>query len=342
MVLAHRARRRRGRARRAGARRGDPTCGRSPRFAAAVGAALHGRVAVLRRLERAELAVVAASARDRRGALPRAVPPRLRRAARGRPGRAHPARQPRPDGRPRALDPAAALPAPPSCASTTATARSGRCAPLRPTASACTRTRCAGAPSTPAAPATRRPARWALRAPARRGRGRGRAAHAATASPMPVDLVEWALSRELPRDPRAAAGARYAVAGLGLACRQPRVRSLVWYQLAGPPPSRGGRPQLGHRPADATAAARRPTFGALQTHAPALCPLHPIGGAHAMTRRPPPDRARALARRARLRGCSPRAARRRRRGLDGAAGPRRGRLLRRATSRWRATPAATP
>ena len=67
-------------------------------------------------------------------------------------------------------------------------------------------------------------------------------------SPMPVDLLEWAFHanfRQIPELRRRA----YAVQGLALACSEPRVRSLVTYQLAGPPPLRGGRRGWDHRPA---------------------------------------------------------------------------------------------
>jgi len=95
-------------------------------------------------------------------------------------------------------------------------------------------------------------------------------------SPMPVDLVEWAFhanSRQIPERRRR----EFAVTGLRLACAQPRVRSLVWYQLAGPPPTRGRRPSWDTGLLTHTGI-RRPTFTALQTHGSALCPLAPIGG----------------------------------------------------------------
>ena len=95
-------------------------------------------------------------------------------------------------------------------------------------------------------------------------------------APMPVDLVEWAFHANFRRIPEPRRR-EFALAGLRLACAQPRVRTLVWYQLAGPPPSRGGRPSwdtglLTHR------GTRRPTFSALESYAPTLCPLHLIGG----------------------------------------------------------------
>jgi hypothetical protein len=93
-------------------------------------------------------------------------------------------------------------------------------------------------------------------------------------SPMPVDLVEWgyhARFRAIPEHLRS----RYAVEGLRLACRQPRVRSLVWYQFVAPPALRGPRGWdtglLNPR------GLPRPTFTALQTFAPGVCPLTPIG-----------------------------------------------------------------
>jgi len=95
-------------------------------------------------------------------------------------------------------------------------------------------------------------------------------------SPMPVDLIEWGFHahfRPIPEPLRS----RYAVDGLRLACREPRVRSLVWYQLAGPAPLPSGRPSwdtglLSPR------GLPRPTFTALQTLGPGVCPLLPIGG----------------------------------------------------------------
>jgi hypothetical protein len=95
-------------------------------------------------------------------------------------------------------------------------------------------------------------------------------------SPMPVDLVEWGFHAHYPAIPEQLRS-RYAVDGLRLACRQPRVRSLVWYQLAGPP-----RALPGHHSWDTgllnAAGVPRPTFTALQTLAPLVCPLIPIGG----------------------------------------------------------------
>ena len=65
-----------------------------------------------------------------------------------------------------------------------------------------------------------------------------------------------------------------AVAGLALVCAQPRVRSLVWYELVGPPP--------GRRTWDTGlltwTGARRATFTELQTSAPTVCPLRAPGG----------------------------------------------------------------
>jgi hypothetical protein len=95
-------------------------------------------------------------------------------------------------------------------------------------------------------------------------------------SPMPVELVEWGFHaefRQIPEELRR----RYALRGLGLACREPRVRSLVWYQLVGPPPARRGHHNwdTGLLSWDGT---RRPTFDALRTSGPGICPLTTIGG----------------------------------------------------------------
>jgi hypothetical protein len=87
-------------------------------------------------------------------------------------------------------------------------------------------------------------------------------------SPMPVDLVEWAYHANFRQIPEQRRGA-YAVRGLGLACREPRVRSLVWYQLVGPPPGRRtwDTGLLSYR------GARRAAFTELETIGPTVCPL---------------------------------------------------------------------
>jgi hypothetical protein len=99
------------------------------------------------------------------------------------------------------------------------------------------------------------------------------ALRAATPAPLAVDLVEWgfaANSRTIP----ASARTRLALAGLELVCAQPRVRSLVWYQLAGPPPG----PRTWDTGLLTYAGARRTTFDELRTIGPTICPLRPLGG----------------------------------------------------------------
>lgn len=94
-----------------------------------------------------------------------------------------------------------------------------------------------------------------------------------TGAPLPVDLVEWGFAANSRRIP-AAMRSRMAVAGLALVCAQPRVRSLVWYQLVGPPPGRRAWDTglLTYK------GARRETFTELQAVAPTVCPLRRPGG----------------------------------------------------------------
>lgn len=99
------------------------------------------------------------------------------------------------------------------------------------------------------------------------------ALRAATGAPLPVDLIEWgvaAQSRAIPARMRP----RLAVAGLALVCAEPRVRSLVWYQLAGPPPG----PRAWDTGLLSWKGERRATFTELQAIAPTVCPLRRPGG----------------------------------------------------------------
>lgn len=83
-------------------------------------------------------------------------------------------------------------------------------------------------------------------------------------APLPIDLVEWAFHANSARIPEPQRR-RYVTAGLGIVCRQPRVRSLVWYQLAAPPPRRAHAWDTGLL---SYAGMRRPTFSALQAGCP--------------------------------------------------------------------------
>jgi len=99
------------------------------------------------------------------------------------------------------------------------------------------------------------------------------ALRAPSGEPLAIDLVEWgfhARSRSIPEPLRS----RYAVDGLRLVCGEPRVRSLVWYQLAGPP-ARTLSWDTGLLTYDGR---RRPTFTALATLGRDACPLSPLGG----------------------------------------------------------------
>ena len=101
----------------------------------------------------------------------------------------------------------------------------------------------------------------------------GAALRSPTGAPLPVDLVEWgfaANSRAIPSRMRS----RLTLAGLALVCAEPRVRSLVWYQLVGPPPGRRAWDTglLTYK------GARRGTFTELQAIAPTVCPLRRPGG----------------------------------------------------------------
>lgn len=99
------------------------------------------------------------------------------------------------------------------------------------------------------------------------------ALRSATGAPLPVDLLEWgvaAWSRVIP----ASARPHLAIAGLALICAQPRVRSLVWYQLVGPPPG----PRAWDTGLLTYKGARRDTFTELETIAPTVCPLRAPGG----------------------------------------------------------------
>ncbi|MDP2710473.1 MAG: hypothetical protein Q8O56_04580 [Solirubrobacteraceae bacterium] len=90
---------------------------------------------------------------------------------------------------------------------------------------------------------------------------------------LPIDLVEWAFharSRRIPEQLRRG----HTLAGLSRICRQPRVRSLIWYQLAGPPPGKLSW-DTGLLTYDGQ---RRSTFTTLQTHGQTICPLTPPGG----------------------------------------------------------------
>jgi hypothetical protein len=94
-----------------------------------------------------------------------------------------------------------------------------------------------------------------------------------TGAALPVDLIEWgvaARSRVIPARMRP----QLAVAGLALVCAEPRVRSLVWYQLVGPPPGRRtwDTGLLSYR------GARRAAFTELETIGPTVCPLRRPGG----------------------------------------------------------------
>ncbi len=94
-----------------------------------------------------------------------------------------------------------------------------------------------------------------------------------TGAPLPVDLIEWgvaARSRFVPARLRAGS----ALAGLALVCAQPRVRSLVWYQLVAPPPG----PRAWDTGLLTYTGARRPAFTELQATAPTVCPLRQPGG----------------------------------------------------------------
>jgi Cellulase (glycosyl hydrolase family 5) len=99
------------------------------------------------------------------------------------------------------------------------------------------------------------------------------ALRSATGAPLPVDLIEWgvaARSRFLPARVRG----RLVTAGLALVCAQRRVRSLVWYQLVGPPPG----PRAWDTGLLTYTGARRAAFTELQTIAPTVCPLRAPGG----------------------------------------------------------------
>jgi hypothetical protein len=88
-----------------------------------------------------------------------------------------------------------------------------------------------------------------------------------------LELLEWGFHARFRRIPEALRR-RYVIAGLTLVCREPRVRSLVWYQLGGPPRGRG----IWDTGLLSYEGRRRPTFTALQTLAPSVCPLTPEEG----------------------------------------------------------------
>ena len=99
------------------------------------------------------------------------------------------------------------------------------------------------------------------------------ALRSANGAPLPVDLIEWGVAAQS-RTIAARMRPSLALAGLALVCAQSRVRSLVWYQLAGPPPG----PRAWDTGLLAYTGARRATFTEFQAIAPTICPLRSPGG----------------------------------------------------------------